>query len=66
MMYGAISAGGRCLSIHYVWFAMARLTRDRFVEEGLRALEEDGPAAGRVGLVVGRTRLVVRGAGQTR
>ena len=23
---------------------MARLTRDRFVEEGLRALEEDGPA----------------------
>ena len=36
---------GAPLSIHYVWFAMARLTRERWVEEGLLALQADGPAA---------------------
>lgn len=45
MMYGTLSARRWPVSIHSVWSAMSRLTRARWVEEGLAALQADGPAA---------------------
>jgi AcrR family transcriptional regulator len=44
-MYGLLSAHCCVLSIHYVWSIMARLTRSQWIEEGLLALQEDGPPA---------------------
>lgn len=41
-MYGSIYTCLNPESIHYVWFVMTRLTRARWVEEGLAVLREDG------------------------
>jgi len=41
-MYGAIYAHSKTESIHNVWLSMARLTRTRWVEEGVAVLREDG------------------------